>query len=128
MYRLIFILFLLPALSVAQKVSFCERVGRDGNPVNEASSFAVGKQGGFFKVLLTLNRPVESGKVIYDIYHLDNEKKEILDNSIRMDVNPTLTWFYKEITFHKPGSYVIYIYDEKDKLLGVGKVDIYEKR
>jgi hypothetical protein len=53
--------------------------------------------------------------------------KETLNNSLRMSLQPGLTWFYKEITFFKAGEYHVYIYDDKDKLLGVGQVMIHMK-
>ena len=41
-----------------------------------------------------------------------------------MEIQPAVTWFYKEITFFKSGIYRIYVYDEKDKLIGLGEVKI----
>jgi hypothetical protein len=116
-------LFLFPLTIFSQRVVFCEKVNSFGKPENESSIFNIGSNGGYFKVLVTLKNKVESKKVVFDIYKIDGKKKS-LDNTIKMEVNPALTWFYKEITFYKEGEYQVYVYDEKDKLLGVGNVQV----
>lgn len=115
--------FLFPLSLFSQRVVFCEKVNSLGKPENESSIFNIGSNGGYFKVLVTLKNKVESKKVVFDIYKIDGEKKT-LDNTVKMEVNPALTWFYKEITFFKEGEYHVYVYDEKDKLLGIGKVQV----
>ena len=50
--------------------------------------------------------------------------KKLFNNTVRMEIQPAVTWFYKEITFFKSGIYRIYAYDEKDKLIGLGEVKI----
>ncbi len=116
-------LFFFPLTIFSQRVVFCEKVNSFGKPENESSIFNIGSNGGYFKVLVTLKNKVESKKVVFDIYKIDGKKKS-LDNTIKMEVNPALTWFYKEITFYKEGEYQVYVYDEKDKLLGVGNVQV----
>lgn len=117
------LLLLFPLALFSQRVVFCEKVNSLGKPENASSVFTISGKGGYFKVLVNLKNKVESKKVVFDIYKIDGEKKS-LDNTIKMEVNPSLTWFYKEITFFKEGEYHVYVYDEKDKLLGVGKVHI----
>jgi hypothetical protein len=109
--------------SYSQQVIFCEDVDASGNPKATSDVFTIGQEGGFFKILVRLNKQVSCKKVIFDIYKIE-KGKEIFDNTLRMDIRPELTWFFKEITFFKQGDFHVYIYDERDKLLGVGKVTI----
>jgi hypothetical protein len=125
--KILFLLtFLFSLEATAQQVLFCESVDRLGNPKNASSSFVVGEKGGYVKVLVKLKNIVNSELVVFDVYRL-NENKESFESTLKMDVQPVLTWFYKEITFFKTGTYRIYVYDERDKLLGVGEVQINKK-
>jgi hypothetical protein len=120
---IILLFFVLTVNCTAQQVTFCERVDKFGNAWNSSDQFTIGPNGGFFKVLVKLNRQIDSKYVVYDLYNF-KDGKETLDNSLRMEVNPTVSWFFKEITFHLDGEYHLYVYDDTDKLLGVGKVTI----
>ncbi len=120
--RLILFIFLLIGFSAqAQDVIFCEKVGKDGMPINPSGYFSISKKGGFFNVLVKHKNPIASSEVTFDIY-LMIDKKETFINSVKMKVNPESTWFYKEITFYKQGVYHVYVYNEKDRFLGVGKM------
>lgn len=116
-------LLLFSFYAKSQDVIFCERVDPSGKAVNESRFFKISPKGGFFDVLVKLSRPVQSQEVVFDIYHKSNGKEDFI-NSVRMKINPFATWFYKEITFYLKGEYVIYVFDEKDKLLGTGSVKI----
>ncbi len=125
MFKSVFTVFLLfiSLQSFSQKVIFCESVTGAGTPVNEAGEFSIGDKGGFFKILVKLNKQLEATNVVFDVY-LMKDNRETLDNSLKMDVKRGLTWFYKEITFFKPGEYHVYVYDDRDQILGVGRVKI----
>jgi len=123
MYKLLLILLLISSTVKSQEVIFCERVDAYGNAWNRSTEFKVSDKGGFLKILVKLNKKVESKVVTFDIYNVSGEKS-VLENTIHMEVNPSLTWFYKEFTFFKEGNYEVYVFDEKDKLLGVGKMTI----
>ncbi len=107
----------------AQEVIFCESVDRSGTPVKASKEFTIGSDGGFIKILVRLKKEIGSENVVFDIYKI-NDTKEVFNNTIRMTTQPALTWFYKEITFFKQGDYRVYVYDDMDKLLGVGEVKI----
>jgi hypothetical protein len=115
--------FFIPIYLFPQQVIFCEGVDRTGNPKNSSTEFTISNGGGFVKILVRLNKKVESHTAVFDVYRIVN-RKEIFDNSLSMDIFPALTWFYKEITFYKEGDYHVYVYDEKDKMLGLGEVKI----
>lgn len=105
----------------AQDVIFCEKVAKDGTAINPSGYFSISKKGGFFNVLVKHKNSIASEEVTFDIYLMVNGKETFV-NSVKMKVNPESTWFYKEITFYKQGVYHVYVYNEKDRFLGVGKM------
>ena len=119
----IIFLLLIPTLLSAQQVFFCESVDRLGIPKNASKEFTIGSDGGFIKILVKQNKEIGSENVVFDVYKLENGK-EHFNNTLKMSIQPAVTWFYKEITFFKSGDYNVYVYDERDKLLGVGTVKI----
>ena len=126
MKNIFFLFLLIPFLANSQLAIFCEKVDHIGNPKNASTEFTVSKNGGFLKLLVRLKRKANTSSVIIDIFRKNGEKKE-LDNSITMSINPFMTWFYKELTFYQEGEYQVNVYDEKGKLLAVGKVLIKMK-
>ena len=123
MKQLTLLLFLIPFNVFSQQIIFCEAVDRSGYPKNVSKEFTIGNDGGFIKILIKMNKAVGSNNIIFDVYKMENNK-ELFDNTVHMEIQPALTWFYKEITFFKGGSYRIYVYDERNKLLGLGEVKI----
>lgn len=126
MRKLIICFFLLISTSaIAQEMIFCEKVDDTGTEINPATIFFIDKKGGFLNVLIRSLTAVVSSEVVYDVYLIDpKSNKEIFNSSIRMKINPGINWFFKEITFYKAGNYHIYVYDEKDRLISVGKVAV----
>src|SRR5690348_516192 len=127
MLRLL-ILFALwfPTEAICQKLTFCEKVDAAGHPQNQSDRFSISKKGGFIQVLVHCNKSVGSKFVVIDVYSL-KDGKEAFENSIRMNVNPLNTWFFKELTFYKEGDFVVYVYDERDQMLAVGKLRTFFK-
>lgn len=123
MKKFIFLLFLLPLNLFSQQIIFCESVDQSGNPKDASKEFTIGEDGGFIKILIKTNKEIGSNSIIFDVYKV-NDGKELFNNTVRMDIQPVVTWFYKEITFFKSGIYRVYVYDEKDKLIGLGDVKI----
>jgi hypothetical protein len=124
----IFLPFLVFSLafyfSSAQKLSFCESVDESGNPKNSSSTFTINPNGGFVNVLVSMPKGINSELITYDIFYIDADKTEMFESTIKQNVQPDFTWFSKEITFHKSGNYNLYVYDDKDQLLCVGRVKI----
>jgi hypothetical protein len=118
---LVFFLLFSGVTVKAQDVIFCERVAKDGTPINPSGYFSISKKGGFFNVLVKHKNPIASSEVTFDIY-LMIDNKETFINTVKMKVDPESTWFFKEITFYKQGVYKVYVYNEKDRFLGVGKM------
>lgn len=123
MKKFIFLLFLLPLNLFSQQIIFCESVDQSGNPKYASKEFTIGEDGGFIKILIKSIKEIGSSSIIFDVYKV-NDEKELFNNTVRMEIQPAVTWFYKEITFFKSGIYRIYVYDEKDKLIGLGDVKI----
>lgn len=121
----LFILFASIRVS-GQDLIFCEGVNKMvGEAVNPSSYFTIKPNGGVINLLIKLPTALSSRYVLIDIYHIDREtKKELFDNSIHYNTEPSWLWFSKEITFYKNGEYVVYVYDERDQLLCAGKVRI----
>ena len=117
-------LLLFSLASFSQQLSFCESVDSKGNPESESKSFVIPANGGFLEALVTLPKQVGSSSVTYDIFQVSDEKEEIFESTIKQSVQHEFTWFSKKITFHKTGAYNVYVYDEKDRLLCVGRVNI----
>lgn len=127
MKLLLLFLFLLLRLSGSgQQVIFCESVNdKDGKPYHASSYFIIGSNGGTLMLLLQLPGVINSRSVKIDLFKIDDDtKKEIYHNSIQVNPEPYYTWIKKEIIFHQAGEYIAYVYDETDRLLGVGKVRI----
>ena len=121
---LLIILFFTSLLSYSQQLTFCESIDSKGNPNNPSKSFIIPATGGFLEALVTMPKQVGSGFVTYDIFQVNDEKKEIFESTIKQILQPNYTWFSKKITFHKTGAYNVYVYDERDRLLCVGRVNI----
>ena len=109
---------------VAQTLYFCEGVDDDGYPKNDASTFTIGRNGGYLYMLVKMNYAVDAEKVYFDIYKVDSRGRETFDNSIDMDTNTDWTWFWKKITFYDSGTYNVYVIDEYDYTLCSGTVRI----
>ncbi|REK00037.1 MAG: hypothetical protein DWQ44_02950 [Bacteroidetes bacterium] len=109
----------------AQKLTFCENVNEKGIPEKANTVFTIPAEGGSLQVLATLRRPIEANNALMDIFFIDPQtKKEIFENTIRLKTELYWSWFKSEVTFYRAGEYVVYVYDERDKMLCAGKVKI----
>lgn len=121
-----FLFFLLFAgSSSAQKMTFCESVSTEGQIISPSDFFTISKKGGFLKIHVQLARALNSDKVLFDLFYIEPETgKEDYENSFRLNAQADWTWFSKEVIFFREGEYIVYAYDESDRLLSVGKVRI----
>lgn len=103
----------------SQSIYFCEGVDDDGEPVNESSVFTIPENGGYLYVLVQLPYEVGCRKVDLEIYR--NGK---YDTNISIDTQKNWSWFWKQITFYKTGTFTIDVYDCNNDLLVTGEVDI----
>lgn len=110
--------------AAAQSLQFCEGVTEDGAPVTASSVFNISEKGGFLKFLVTLPYRVGTYSVSYEIYKVDADGYETFDNTIYQDVEPSWSWFWKEVTFYKAGRYNVYVYDGDKNFLASSTVRI----
>jgi len=115
----------MPAYS--QQILFCESVDANGKPSGTSTAFSISAQGSFLNVLVKLNGPLSYNRVLYDVYMLDTLGKEKFESSNELPVEPGWTWFNKGFTFYQAGQYVIYVYDESEKLIVTGKLRLVGK-
>jgi hypothetical protein len=122
---LAFILVIGIKTSTSQKLTFCENVDPAGVVTGASEVFTIGTSGGYFQLLVNMPGEIASRHVLFDVYWIDpTSEKELFENSIRVPVDPTWTWFKKEVTFYKAGDYVVYVYNDQDQLISAGKVKI----
>lgn len=114
----LFLLLLFSSVS-AQTIYFCEGVDDDGYPISEASSFTIPDEGGYLYVLVRLSYEIACESVRFEIY-----RNGEYDNTINLDTEDDWSWFWKQITFYKRGTYEFYVYDCYDYELVTGKVKI----
>ncbi len=108
----------------SQSLQFCEDVSSDGAPINASSVFNISSKGGFLKLLTTLPYRVGTTSVSYEVYRIDSDGNENYDNSIWQDVEPSWTWFWKEVTFYDAGRFNIYVYDSDKNFLASSRITI----
>ena len=118
------LLFFTSGISSAQSLQFCEDVSKDGVPIKTSSVFNIGSEGGYLKCLTSLPYRVGTSTVSYEIYKVDSAGNETYDNTIYQDVDVSWTWFWKEITFYKAGSYNINVYDGDKNFLAAAQIRI----
>lgn len=108
----------------AQSLQFCEDVSQDGAPINASSVFNIGTNGGYLKCLTTLPYRVGTSSVSYEIYSIDKTGHEVYEGTVNQTVDPSWTWFWKEITFYSDGRYNIIVYDSDKNFLASDQIRI----
>ncbi|AFH49711.1 Hypothetical protein IALB_2006 [Ignavibacterium album JCM 16511] len=123
-YGSLIITILLAVTVPAQQMYFCEGVTSDGYPLNSSDVFTIPKDGGYLYVLVKLSYSIECNKVTYFIYNVDSYGNKSFDNSFYQDVNRNFNWFWRQVTFYKPGLYEIEVYDCYDYKVASGRLRI----
>ena len=122
---LFIVLFLSTHLAYSQKLIFCESIDSStSTPKRASTNFAIRHDGGYLVMFVNMPKGINSTFVTYDIFRLNEDKKERFESTIKQTVQPEYTWFSKQITFRADGQYVVYVYDDKDLLLCAGRVTI----
>jgi hypothetical protein len=121
--KFVILLLLIPFMGLTQDVTFCEKVDNSGTGTSISTRFKISRKGGTIKMLVHCGKKIGSDEVVFDIYSL-KDGKEKFENSIRMATDPFNSWFYKELTFYKEGDFLVYVYDNRDQVIGVGKVTL----
>jgi len=118
-FSLTLFLLLGTGISYSQDIYFCEDVDKDGYPINDAASFTIPEDGGYLYVLVRLPYEVDCRSISLEIYRNGD-----YDNTVSVDTEKSWTWFWKQITFYKRGTYKFYVIDCYDDELTSGEVDI----
>ncbi len=108
----------------SQTLQFCEDVSSDGAPIKPSTVFLISTKGGYLKCLTSLPYRVGTSNVSYEVYKIDSEGNETYDTSIPQTVDPSWTWFWKEITFYDEGRYNIYVYDSDKNFLASQQIRV----
>jgi hypothetical protein len=114
----------LSKLSFSQSLQFCEDVSKDGVPISASSVFNISAKGGYLKCLTSLPYRIGTSSVSYEVYRIDQDGAEIYDNTIYQDVDPSWTWFFKEIIFYDEGRYNVNVYDSEKNYLASAQIRI----
>ena len=114
----------ISSVVLSQSLQFCEDVSKDGEPISVSSVFNIGTEGGYLKCLTKLPYRIGTYGVSYEIYKVDADGYETYDNTVYQDVDPSWTWFWKEITFYKAGSFNINVYDGDKNFLASSQIRI----
>jgi len=120
----IIVSFNFSKVSFSQSLQFCEDVSKDGVPISASSVFNISTKGGYLKCLTSLPYRIGTETVSYEVYKVDSEGLEIYDNTIYQDVDPSWTWFWKDITFYDAGIYNINVYDGEKNFLASSQIRI----
>ncbi len=109
---LIAVLFIL-ALSTgfSQSLHFCEGVNDQGQPVNSSSTFKIDRNGGYFFFLVQLPYQINCTSVKFKIYKRGPSGNLTFDTSISTDTERNWSWFWKQVTFTKPGNFEVEVVD-----------------
>lgn len=118
------LILILSNTTYSQTLEFCEDVSKEGVPLNTSTVFNISKDGGYLKCLTTLPYRVGTTEVSYEIYKVDSDGYETYDNTIIQEVDPSWTWFFKEITFYKAGRFNINVYDGDKNFLASAQIRI----
>jgi hypothetical protein len=121
---IIFVSIGLNNIVYSQSLEFCEDVSDDGTPINASSVFNIDTKGGYLKCLTILPYRIGTASVSYEVYKVDSEGNESYDNTIYQDVDPSWTWFWKEIIFYDEGRYNISVYDGDKNFLASSQIRI----
>lgn len=118
------LLFVFAGNSSSQSLQFCEDVNSDGVPIKASTVFNISSKGGYLKFLTTLPYRVGTSTVSYEIYRVNSDGTENFDTSIKQDVDPSWTWFWKEVTFYDSGTFNVYVYDSDRNFLASSQLTI----
>ena len=108
----------------SQSLQFCEDVSKDGVPISASSVFNISTKGGYLKCLTSLPYRIGTATVSYEVYKVDSDGLESYETTIYQDVDPSYTWFWKEITFYDAGIYNISVYDGEKNFLASSQIRI----
>lgn len=110
---------------ISSKVTFCEKVTTNGEPVTPSDVFRIGAAGGYVQVLITHAKPMKTTELIVDIWK-GNGYAEFVETK-RLTVKDDWSWTNFEYTFLTPGNYKFSVYNKEETYINTGYVTINSK-
>ena len=108
----IIFLVLCSAVSHSQTVlKFCGESDSVGTCKTESPQFLISKDGGTISFLLKNENGLGTNHVVYKIYKLDEDGKEIYNSDLDQKVSSAWTFAWEDAIFYDPGTYVVKVYD-----------------
>jgi hypothetical protein len=110
----------------AVEMVVCAKVTEDGEPLGVTSRFEMNELKFTVYFFVEDENGYGSEKAVFKLYRLENGR-EILDNTFSMDTKTDWTWFWKSITFSKPGKFKVYTYKSGNELISTKEFELYRK-
>lgn len=110
-------------VSKAQTLTFCKKVDTEGKLIGTDTAFILEK-GTEIIFYVSCHRKLNTTKLKYKIYKVDDRKNEKYDNTIEQAIQTDWSYAWKGIIFNNPGTYKINVYTEAGVLVTSGKVTI----
>jgi hypothetical protein len=106
------------------EVIFCEDVV-DGSPVNAATIFNIGANGGYVQVQVQNYAKIKTETLIVDVWKKSSsgEYDKFIETK-KFTVEPAWTAPYFKYTFYKAGKYKLAIYNEDEVFINSGYITI----
>ncbi len=123
-YLIAVLFFLFFSTGISQALHFCEGVTEKGQPVNSSSTFKIDKKGGYFYFLVQLPYRIQCTSAKFKIYRVGPSGNLTFDTSISTDTEKDWTWFWKQVTFYKPGNFEVEVVDCNGNSIVSGRVTI----
>lgn len=125
--------FSVLALLVAQvlfaqyNLTFCEDVNNEGKPQMASNSFMVDNDGGVLKFLISSDDKLNTEKVEYRIFYINDTGKEEEITKLPQKVEPSWNFAWKEVVFYDPGIYKIKVFNSKGSYLTSANLNVKPK-
>ncbi len=108
----------------SQAIHFCEGVTEKGQPINSSSTFKIDRNGGYFYFLVQLPYRINCKTAKFKIYKKGPSGNLTYDTSISTDTEKDWTWFWKQVTFTKPGNFEVQVVDCNGNAIVSGSVKV----
>lgn len=122
-YILLVVLLLGYHISQAQQLVFCKEVDKEGFANGQDSSFIL-KSGEQIVFYLSDRKDLNTTKLNYEIYSVNDRGTERYDNTIEQKIEPDWRWAWKGIIFYRAGTYEIKVLNADNEKIASGRVKI----
>jgi len=124
---LLFICAFMPCWLQAQHISFCEKVSKDGTPINIRNTFRIDLGNEPVYIHVEKTDSLKTTKITYKIYFINIEDSAIYQGELKEKVDPAWTYCWKEVYFNEEGLYKILVIDAKSDTICSDFLKIFKK-